>query len=80
MAMNCPQKVKRLAVSGENTVPDSTAMSYDDMIKPEHTLKIFQLIPGASLCIFPDSNHGVCQQHPKLFNESVLTFFKTIFL
>jgi len=126
MAMNCHQKVKRLAVSGANTVPDSTAMSYDDilemkdfvannktaskkeialtkmmidqpnipytslkqihcpvlvmagdhdMIKPEHTLKIFQSIPGASLCIFPDSNHGVCQQHPKLFNETVLTFF-----
>ncbi len=125
MAMNCPQKVKRLAVSGANIVPDSTAMSYaeilgmkdfvannktaskkeialtqmmidqpnipyislkqihcpvlvmagdHDMIKPEHTLKIFQSIPGASLCIFPDSNHGVCQQHPKLFNETVLTF------
>ncbi|HZK93186.1 MAG TPA: alpha/beta hydrolase [Prolixibacteraceae bacterium] len=125
MAMNCPQKVKRLAISGANIVPDSTAMSYadilgmkdfvannktaskkeialtqmmidqpnipytslkqihcpvlvmagdHDMIKPEHTLKIFQSIPGASLCIFPDSNHGVCQQHPKLFNETVLTF------
>jgi len=126
MAMNCPDKVKRLAVSGANTVPDSTAVSNadilgmidfvahnkkaskteialtkmmidqpnipytalekihcpvlvmagdHDMIKPEHTLKIFQSIPNASLCIFPDSNHGVCQQHPKLFNETVLTFF-----
>ena len=126
MAMNCPQKVKRLAISGANIVPDSTAMSYadilgmkdfvlnnkkatkseialtqmmidqpnipfaslkqihcpvlvmagdHDMIKPEHTLKIFQSIPGASLCIFPDSSHGVCQQHPKLFNETVFTFF-----
>lgn len=126
MAMHCPQKVKKLAISGANTVPDSTALSYSDilsmknfvahnktaskteitltkmiidqpniayaslkqihcpvlvmagdhdMIKPEHTLKIFQSIPGASLCIFPDSNHGVCSQHPKLFNETVLTFF-----
>ena len=125
MAMNCPEKVKRLAISGANIVPDSTAMSYTDilgmkdfvahnktasktdialnkmmiyqpnipftslkqihcpvlvmagdhdMIKPEHTLKIFQSIPSASLCIFPDSNHGVCLQHPKLFNETVLTF------
>jgi pimeloyl-ACP methyl ester carboxylesterase len=47
-----------------------------DMIKPEHTLKIFQSIPGASLCIFPDSHHGVCQQHPELFNETVLRFFQ----
>ena len=127
MALNCPEKVKKLAISGANTVPDSSAvtdadirsmidfvtnnktaskteialtkmmidqpnipykslkqihcpvlvMAGDhDMIKPEHTLKIFQSIPSASLCIFPDSNHGVCQQHPKLFNETVLAFFK----
>ncbi len=126
MAMNCPDKVKKLAISGANTVPDSTAVSSadilgmknfvansagasaktvalvrmmidqpnipysdlnqiqcpvlvmagdHDMIKPEHTLKIYQSIPNASLCIFPDSNHGVCQQHPELFNETVLTFF-----
>jgi pimeloyl-ACP methyl ester carboxylesterase len=126
MAMNCPEKVKRLAVSGANTVPDSSAVTnadilgmkdfvahpadaskaqialvqmmidepniaYEDMkriqcptlvmagdhdmIKLEHTIKIFQSIPNASLCIFPDSNHGVCQQHPELFNQTVLTFF-----
>ena len=126
MAMKCPEKVKKLAVSGANTVPDSTALSNadlmqmkdfvahnttapkkdialnkmmidqpnipfadlrqihcpvlvmagdHDMIKPEHTLKIFQSIPMALLCIFPDSNHGVCQQHPELFNETVLRFF-----
>ena len=127
MAMKCPQKVKRLAITGANVVPDSTAIPNDgiqgmknfvmnsktatktqialtkmmidqpnipyvqlksilcpvlvmagdhDFIKAEHTLKIFQSIPNASLCIFPDSNHGVCQQHPELFNRTVLTFFK----
>lgn len=127
MAMTCHSKVKKLAISGANIVPDSTAFSYSeimnlkyfvendttaskkemalnkmmlyqpnipfsnlqqihcpvlvmagdhDIIKPEHTLKIFQAIPSASLCIFPESNHGVCQQHPKLFNETVLNFFK----
>jgi len=126
MAMKCPGKVKRLAVSGANTVPDTTALTVDDimgmkdfvsnnhsaskqsialvkmmidqpnipysdlkqihcpvlvmagdhdMIKPEHTLKIFQSIPSALLCIFPDSSHGVCQQHPELFNETVFRFF-----
>ena len=125
MALNCPDKVKKLAISGANTVPDSSALSNadllgmkdfvthtlmnsktaialvqmmidqpnipyanlsqihcpvlvmagdHDMIKPEHTLKIFQSISSASLCIFPDSNHGVCQQHPDLFNQTVLTF------
>lgn len=126
MALNCPDRLKKLAVSGANTVPDTTALSRDDlegmkqvvqnprasvkekalnqmmidqpnipyaqlgkikcpvlimagdrdMIKPEHTLKIFQSIPGASLCIFPDSHHGVCIQHPELFNETVLRFFQ----
>jgi len=126
MAMRCPGKVKRLAISGANTVPDSTAVtnadilgmknfvanpekaspkevalvqmmidqpniSYadlqkincpvlvmagdHDMIKTEHTLKIYQSIPRASLCIFPNSSHGVCQQHPELFNKTVLAFF-----
>jgi len=126
MALNCPDRVKKLAASGANTVPDTTALSRADidgmkqtvanprssakekalnqmmidqpnipyaelgkikcpvlimagdrdMIKPEHTFKIFQSIPGASLCIFPDSHHGVCIQHPELFNETVLKFFK----
>ncbi|HCY76777.1 MAG TPA: alpha/beta hydrolase [Ignavibacteriales bacterium] len=126
MAMSCPQKIKKLAVSGANVVPDSSAVPYadilylknfiehdttsskteialnkmmlyqpnisfgnlkkincpvlvmagdHDIIKPEHTLKIFQSIPSTSLCIFPDSNHGVCQQHPDLFNDVVLRFF-----
>ena len=127
MAMEYPGKVKKLAISGANTVPDSSAFKYQDIldlqnfvehnttappavialnkmmlyqpqisfdslrkikcpvlvmagdhdvIKPEHTLKIFQSIPGAELCIFPDSHHNVLQQHPKLFNRIVLTFFK----
>lgn len=127
MALNCPDKVKKLAASGANTVPDSTALYPNDlkgmrdfiansgnasdaskalvqmmidqpnipysdlgkircpvlvmagdkdMIRPEHTLKIFQSIPSAFLCIFPDSNHSVCQQHPDLFNETVLRFFE----
>jgi len=127
MATSCPGKVKRLAISGANTVPDSAAlpaadiqamreyvaqtghfspqsialnqmmldepnipfqalgriscpvlvMAGDrDIIKPEHTVKIFQAIPSASLCIFPGAHHGVCQQHPALFNEVVLAFFQ----
>jgi pimeloyl-ACP methyl ester carboxylesterase len=126
MAMNYPEKVKKLAETGANIVPDSTAVPYSDIldmknfvehnrtaskvdialnrmmlyqpnipfstlkkiscpvlvmagdhdiIKPEHTLKIFQSIPHAELCIFPDSYHGVCQQHPDLFNQTVFTFF-----
>lgn len=127
MAMNCPSKVKKLAVSGANVVPDTTALTKgdlkmmkdfvehsdsasktaitlvqmmidqpnipykdlrkikcpvlvmagdQDMIKHEHTIKIFRSIPKASLCIFPDAHHGVCQQYPELFNETVLSFLR----
>ncbi len=127
MALKYPDKVKKLAVSGANTVPDSTAfkyidildmknfvehdttaskieialnkmmlyepnISYDsfrhiqcpvlimagdhDVIKPEHTIKIFQSISGAELCIFPNSHHNALQEHPVLFNQTIFTFFR----
>ncbi len=126
LAMNYPSKVKKLAVSGANTVPDTSAISIKDInemksvvsnpatsqiektlnrmlidqpqiaysdlkkiscpvlvmagdrdfVKPGHTLKIFQSIPFANLCIFPDSGHGVCRQRPELFNEVVFDFFE----
>ncbi len=127
MALKYPDKVKKLAVSGANTVPDSTAFKYSDIldmknfvehdttaskitialnkmmlyqpnisydslhtihcpvlimagdhdvIKPCHTIKIFQSIPGAELCIYPNSHHNALQEHPKLFNQTVLTFFQ----
>jgi len=125
LAMHFPDKVKKLAVTGANIVPDTTAMyagdleemrrtvaspttsakdktlnrmmiyqpqvPYSDlkkiqcpvlvmagdrdMIKPEHTLKIYQSLTKGFLCIFPDSHHNVCQEHPELFNETVLRFF-----
>jgi pimeloyl-ACP methyl ester carboxylesterase len=125
MAMQCPEKIKMLAVSGANVVPDSSAVPYSDIlwiknfvehsttaskteialnkmllfepnlsdeelgqihcpvlvmagdhdiIKPEHTIKIFKSLPNASLCIFPDSNHDIPQQRPELFNETVMRF------
>ncbi|MFZ5942418.1 MAG: alpha/beta fold hydrolase [Bacteroidota bacterium] len=127
MALDCPSKVRKLAVSGANTVPDSSALPYadllymkdlvensktasakektlnrmmlyqpqipdeelgritcpvlvmagdHDLIKAEHTLRIFRSIPGAELCIFPGAHHGVCQQYPAVFNETVLRFFE----
>lgn len=126
MAMQCPEKVKAIAISGANVVPDTSAfdsslikemiavvnrkdatavertlnrmMLYQpniankelgkigcpalvmagdhDLIRAEHTLKIYQSLPHAELCIFPDSEHGVCQQHPEMFNETVGRFFQ----
>ncbi|MEO8769606.1 MAG: alpha/beta hydrolase [Ferruginibacter sp.] len=128
MAMHCPKKIKAIAITGANTVPDSTAISAadiqgmkdfvadkktskkdrtlnqmmidqpniayadlgkikcralvmagdHDVIKLEHTLKIYQSIPGAQLCIFPNSPHHVCQVHPELFNKTVYDFFRKL--
>ncbi|MBK9730057.1 MAG: alpha/beta hydrolase [Chitinophagaceae bacterium] len=47
-----------------------------DLIRPEHTIKIYQSLQNAELCIFPDSEHGVCLQHPEMFNETVMRFFR----
>lgn len=127
MALNCADKIKCLAITGANVLPDSSALPASDIaemknfvmnnttaskkeitlnrlmlyqpnipfselnnikcpvlvmagdhdiIKLEHILKIYQSIPNANLCIFPDSHHGVCQQHPALFNKIVMDFFR----
>lgn len=128
VAMKCPAKVKCIAFTGANVVPDSSAISNavlqgmrdvlnnktttarektlnrmmlnepnipyadlskikcralvmagdHDIIKLEHTINIYKSIPGANLCIFPDSYHHVCQQHPVLFNKTVYDFFRKV--
>ena len=61
---------------GKITCPVLVMAGDHDLIRPEHTVKIYQSLPLAELCIFPDSEHGVCQQHPALFNETVWRFFQ----
>lgn len=50
-----------------------------DVIRNEHTLKIFENIPKAHLCIFPGATHMISRENPKLFNETVERFFKAPF-
>jgi len=128
LAMNHPEKVRALAVSGANIFSDSTSLpasdiegmktviaekssaserdktlnrmmlyqpnlTYSDLtqkikcpvlvmagdrdiIKPEHTIAIFQAIRKRELCIYPNSSHGALQEHPDLFNATVLNFFE----
>ncbi len=47
-----------------------------DVIRPEHTLQIFQNIPQAYLWILPESGHGTVHHYKKEFNAKVLHFFK----
>jgi pimeloyl-ACP methyl ester carboxylesterase len=46
-----------------------------DVIRPQHTLLIFQNIPKAYLWILPDSGHSTPVFYKDRFNEVVGDFF-----
>ena len=46
-----------------------------DVIKPSHTLQIFENIPQAYLYIFPASGHATLQRYKDAFNKNVQDFF-----
>lgn len=49
----------------------------NDIVKPEHALKLHQSIKGGQLCIIPAASHFVLLEKPALFNEIVTGFFTT---
>ena len=132
LAIRHPEKVKKLAVTGANLTPDSSAVNQDvedlvkpeyiglknktnrtaaekaqwklmrllveephiplrdlngiknptlviggdhDILKPAHTLLIFQNIPNADLWILPNSGHSTPVVYKDDFNKNVDTFF-----
>jgi pimeloyl-ACP methyl ester carboxylesterase len=55
----------------------SLIMSGDhDVIPLEHTVKIFQNIPGAQLWVIPHSGHATLIEHAEEFNKKVEEFLK----
>jgi pimeloyl-ACP methyl ester carboxylesterase len=46
-----------------------------DIIRPEHTLKIFQSIPKSQMCIIPGSTHAASIEQKDLFLELLYNFF-----
>lgn len=135
LAMRHPEKVKKLATTGANLIPDAsvldpagvefianitkellaakqdestkntlkviTMMALEphisltdlqkircpvfviggdsDVIKPSHTVQIFENIPQAYLWIVPVSGHATLQRHKDEFNDKVLAFFQKPF-
>lgn len=134
LATRHPEKVKKLAITGANLQPDSTAISPDilkstrktynmlkekktknsldstvykymkllieqphiaindlhkikvptlviggdqDVIRPSHTLTIFENIPNANLWILPNSGHSTLVRYSEEFNAKVDAFLKT---
>jgi pimeloyl-ACP methyl ester carboxylesterase len=51
-----------------------------DMIREAHTIKIFQSIEKAHLCIFPGETHFIPWQDPEIFNQAVYRFFSNPFV
>ncbi len=47
---------------------------HDEAIKPEHTRKMAELIPGARLVIMKDASHFAMWQKPEEFNSTVRAF------
>ena len=50
-----------------------------DLIVLDHTVKIYQNIPGAYLWILPDSGHATLIEHTDEFDEKVNEFFEILF-
>jgi len=50
-----------------------------DMIRPEHTLKIFQHIPNSQLCIIPGATHGGAWENKEYFLKLINDFFNKPF-
>ena len=46
-----------------------------DLIKPEHTLMIFNNIPNSNLFVMPGATHAGSSEKPDLFNMVLLNFF-----
>jgi pimeloyl-ACP methyl ester carboxylesterase len=46
-----------------------------DVIRLEHTVKIFQNIPNSNLCILPGSTHGGAWERQELFIKLMTDFF-----
>lgn len=73
------QDYPRFSVEQLNRIETPTlVMAGDhDFILDEHTLKLFQALPHAQLCIIPGSTHFVPLERPTLVNAHIVEFLKT---
>lgn len=61
------------------TAPTLVLSGDQDLIRLEHTVKIFNSIPNAELGVFPSSTHAVPLDEPALFNAAVERFLTAPF-
>ncbi|MGQ0485487.1 MAG: alpha/beta fold hydrolase [Hyphomicrobiales bacterium] len=51
---------------------------YEEAIKPEHTMELAKMIPGAKLVIIPNVSHMGMWQDPAAINKAVMEFLDTM--
>jgi pimeloyl-ACP methyl ester carboxylesterase len=56
---------KVLIVQGDN-----------DIVKPEHAVKLYQSIKGSQFCIIPAASHFVLMEKPETLNQIAIEFFE----
>ncbi len=64
-----------LAKLNSITVPTLVMAGDRDVIRDEHTLRMFHAIPKSQLAIFPGATHMLPAEDPTRFNRTVLDFF-----
>lgn len=79
------QKLDRLMAENPNfsleqlETPTLVLTGDHDLIYDEHTLKLFQSLPHAQLCIVPGATHFVPMEKPALVNAHIVEFLQTPF-
>lgn len=58
------------------TVPTMILVGDKDIVKPRHTIEMFEAIPEAQLCVLPGADHFVPFERPDVVNRLVLEFLK----
>jgi pimeloyl-ACP methyl ester carboxylesterase len=48
----------------------------DDVVRLEHTVKLYEAIPQGQLCVVPAATHSVMKEHPKLTAKIFNNFLK----
>lgn len=62
------------------TAPTLVIAGDHDLIRDEHTIAIYQLIPNSQLAILPNATHMVPYDDPSTFNAVVERFLQTAFV
>jgi pimeloyl-ACP methyl ester carboxylesterase len=59
---------------GQIEAPTLVMVGDHDIIRPEHTMEIYQHLPHGQLCILPGSSHNTFFRRPEWVNPIVLSF------